>query len=251
MRDMTLINPALAHELQLAVLGNNFGAVLLRAAQQIANVDEVYGFWQRDGGAPQSYASSSELADAEYRAQLYVTRYYRFDPVTFERARTPKGQGTSAVVAASDIALKEYRKHCFDSPALTAKYFFGWHADEGWYVLNFYARALNDKNARMRLQQLASFGLAAMIMHTSLSLHEGDAVIICEHRLARVAPSLTPRERQICARTLAGMDARAIEKELGISVNSVRTYRQRAYRRCGISSANELLLNILGGQPVL
>ncbi|WP_017670635.1 helix-turn-helix transcriptional regulator [Blastomonas sp. AAP53] len=245
---MRLIDPEIAISLQKAAEIEGFGLALLEKAQGLARVDEIFGFVQRTGERPISFASSSALDGADDRANLYATRFHHFDPVTFERAKTPIGQGSATVILANDIALSDYRQLCFDMPAFKAKYFFGWHSAEGWYVINFYARILNREEERQALLQLSGYGLSIMMSHT-LPLATGiDAIATYETRLGRVAPELTPREQQVCARTLAGLDARAIESDLGIGINTVRTYRQRAYRRYGISSANEFLPYVISNR---
>ena len=52
---------------------------------------------------------------------------------------------------------------------------------------------------------------------------------------------LTPRERQVCARAALGMSVEATGIALGIAKTTVVTFRQRAYRRLGVTSPYELL----------
>ena len=61
-----------------------------------------------------------------------------------------------------------------------------------------------------------------------------------EERFARRCPALTRRERQICARAAIGLSVEATAIELGIAKTSVVTFRQRAYRRLGVTSPFEL-----------
>jgi DNA-binding CsgD family transcriptional regulator len=49
----------------------------------------------------------------------------------------------------------------------------------------------------------------------------------------------------VCAGTLMGRTAEAIGADLGIAPSTVLTYRRRAYERCGISSAVQLLEGLL------
>ena len=51
---------------------------------------------------------------------------------------------------------------------------------------------------------------------------------------------LTAREKDVCRRILDGFSSEAIAGELGIALNSVFTYRKRAYEKLGIASQNEL-----------
>jgi DNA-binding CsgD family transcriptional regulator len=61
-----------------------------------------------------------------------------------------------------------------------------------------------------------------------------------EGRFARLFPDLTGRERQTCARAAIGMTAEGAALDLGIATSSILTYRKRAYRRLGVTSAYEL-----------
>ena len=47
-------------------------------------------------------------------------------------------------------------------------------------------------------------------------------------------------ERQVCARAAIGLSVEATAIELGIAKTSVVTFRQRAYRRLGVTSPFEL-----------
>lgn len=52
---------------------------------------------------------------------------------------------------------------------------------------------------------------------------------------------LTRREGQVCARILYGLTTTGIALDLGISNETVKTFRKLAYRRLGIGSERELL----------
>lgn len=54
--------------------------------------------------------------------------------------------------------------------------------------------------------------------------------------------SLPAREREVCARTVCGRSATQISQELGISPETVKCYRGRAYIRLGIAGERELLV---------
>jgi DNA-binding CsgD family transcriptional regulator len=55
------------------------------------------------------------------------------------------------------------------------------------------------------------------------------------------SPELSPREREVCARAVAGKTIEGTSLELDIRRTSVITYRQRAYQKLGISRINELV----------
>src|SRR5690606_16731246 len=50
------------------------------------------------------------------------------------------------------------------------------------------------------------------------------------------------REVEVCARILHGMSSIGIALDLGVSEETVRTYRKRSYQRLQIASERELLV---------
>ena len=65
-------------------------------------------------------------------------------------------------------------------------------------------------------------------------------------RLLRAHAALTGRELDVCARLLQGMTHEGIASDLGLSVPTVKTYRNRAFARLGIHFRNELFARELG-----
>jgi len=59
---------------------------------------------------------------------------------------------------------------------------------------------------------------------------------------------LPPREREVCAGILRGLSMKAVARELGIAASSAITYRRRAYRRLGVSSAAGLVARCRGAE---
>ena len=66
--------------------------------------------------------------------------------------------------------------------------------------------------------------------------------------LLRAHPGLTERELDVCARLLQGMTQEGIACDLGLSLPTVKTYRNRAFSRLGIHFRNELFALALGTQ---
>lgn len=67
-------------------------------------------------------------------------------------------------------------------------------------------------------------------------------------RLLRAHAALTGRELDVCARLLQGMTQEGIACDLGLSLPTVKTYRNRAFSRLGIHFRNELFALALGTQ---
>jgi DNA-binding CsgD family transcriptional regulator len=83
--------------------------------------------------------------------------------------------------------------------------------------------------------------------HQRLMVPQGEPVdpatyVEC---ILSIAPELSGREAEVCAGIAMGRTNEGIGLDLGISPNTVRTYRKRAYAQLSISSHNELLKLIL------
>lgn len=83
----------------------------------------------------------------------------------------------------------------------------------------------------------------ALTAPTSPSMPQADT----RSRLQALQPTLTPRELDVCERLLAGMTYDGIACDLGLTVPSVKTYRNRAFARLGIHFRNELYALLLDG----
>ena len=113
------------------------------------------------------------------------------------------------------------------------------------FALNFYRhahqRALTDA-------QIADFGRAAALLmalarkHVALLPADTDAHL---QRLRTLKPQLTARELDVCVRLLKGMTQEGIAADLGVSLPTVKTYRNRAFERLGIHFRSELFALML------
>jgi DNA-binding CsgD family transcriptional regulator len=65
-------------------------------------------------------------------------------------------------------------------------------------------------------------------------------------QLQSIAPALTPRELDVCARLLTGMTQEGIAADLGLGLPTVKTYRNRAFARLGIHFKSELFALLTG-----
>lgn len=219
---------------------------MLNAAQKHGTVEEVFAYRVAGGGLPEVMASSSELADVEARVSLYTRRFHPFDPAAHAGSRVPSGSGFAEQVSAAQIARRDYRASCFERPRFTDKLCFGWRLHDQWLMVSFYRRRADGLAQTRQLAALASVALTAFAHQaTRRNLAALPLAQRLERRIARAYPQLTPREREVCARSLAGSTAEQIADELGVARTSVLTYRQRAYHRLEISQSSALLGSLL------
>jgi DNA-binding CsgD family transcriptional regulator len=117
------------------------------------------------------------------------------------------------------------------------------------FAINFYRhqhqRPFSDAQIGA-FAQLAPALLALARMHLSLRDARKEPVVSalpCTHSAAQLKalhPALTPRECEVCACILQGLTFDGIACHLGLTVPTVKTYRNRAFARLGIHFRNQL-----------
>ena len=96
------------------------------------------------------------------------------------------------------------------------------------------------------IEGLSRFLAALAVKHVGMlgmllrSRDRGDRIAALSARLFALDGRLTRRERDVLARVLLGLTSEGIALDLGIGLNTVLTYRKRAYARLGVTSQAEL-----------
>lgn len=121
--------------------------------------------------------------------------------------------------------------------------------EDGLFAVNFYR---HQHQAPFSDTQVADFEalapalLALARKHVALGVVDATSEPLTQaQRLLALQPALTPRELDVCVRLLRGMTYDGIASDLGLSVTSVKTYRNRAFERLGIHFRNELFALVL------
>lgn len=235
-----LIDPDLASRLVASTDATVFSDLLLDTAASLAGVDEVFAYHAVEGDEPITIASSSALAHLADRTQAYARWFHHHDPAATERSQTQRGTGFLRRIAAHEIANDQYRAVCFERPRFAEKICYGWRGEVRTLVLTFY-RCRKEVTDLASLNSLAQIGLTALTRFSDRASPPPDLASRFETRLGERFPELTPRERQVTSRTVAGWTARSIAAQLNISVGSVLTYRQRTYQKLGVSKTTQFL----------
>jgi LuxR family transcriptional regulator, activator of tox operons len=184
-------------------------------------------------------------------AERYLAHYWNHDPANQICNRSASSDYEIAVrVLSRDIDHNAYRHDCYSSVDLIDRFsIIRRHKDE-IIRLNLYRSARRGRFAAADLAPVLECGdviLALLAKHDAqrLPLDQSTEADVFAERLRRIVPQLAPRERDVCVGIIQGMSSEAIALGLGISVNTVLTYRKRAYARLGISSHNELMRLVL------
>lgn len=229
-----------------AIGSDEFGAALRHGVETLtAGARRLYLFEATGRGEDDLRYYHCEPHIAEQLA-AYAQRYKRLDPLgDLYRAAPAVGDLAVQRIRPSDIASAGFRRRFFDTPGIVERVSLIQRSKTGWCGMNVSRHASQGPFSDGELDALA--GLARLALPMLPLARPGAAAenaLTPEHledRFSRRFPSLTQRERQVCARAAFGMSVEATALELGIAKTSVLTLRQRAYRRLNAASSRELL----------
>ncbi len=149
-----------------------------------------------------------------------------------------------------DIADPTYRTQLWDRFDLVDRLSVLALRDGHWLAFNVYRDSAGGPFARRevgRFATLAPLLLALLRRHLAVlrpGAPAGPAARVTPEAAAallqRLPVRLSPREREVCALTLAGHTREGAGLALGIAASSVATLRERAYRKLQIHGAGEL-----------
>ena len=175
----------------------------------------------------------------------YSLTYKRVDPIgDLYPAAVRPGDIAVQRVHPCDIGSAEFRRRFFDEPGIIERISLVQRGANGWRGLNVARHRSDGVFSDRELDALAGLARLALPMlplaRPSGPIGTTVTSAQLEERFARRWPTLTRRERQVCARAAMGLSVEATAIELGIAKTSVVTFRQRAYRRLGVTSPFEL-----------
>ena len=189
---------------------------------------------------------------ARETADKYVADHWRYDPINTLLQKL----GSAAVTVRTtpqDICSDHYRKDCYSRTKLIERLSILRRRDGITSRLHLY-RASGTGSFSDR--EVATITGASEILFSLVAKHSeiaapkaGTTAAELHQRLLDVMPQMPRREADVCIGIARGQTSEAIALGLRISVNTVLTYRKRAYARLHISSANELLALIYVSKP--
>jgi DNA-binding CsgD family transcriptional regulator len=230
-----------------------FEAKMFRILREVINCEHLTAFAFSDKRPPRVLlaANNGDTQVAKLIAQKYIAHYWKMDPAN-NLMKIPRKDGSSIAlrILPDDIADGSYRQDCYTSARLQDRFTLMRPHGEEIYRVNFYGGPRGTRSSGInanRIMESADLLMALLVKHDAVGLPGGDkfAAGLYQNRLRLLEPSMPLRETEVCAAIVRGMTSEAIALELGISVNTVLTYRKRAYARLGISCQNELLRFVL------
>jgi DNA-binding CsgD family transcriptional regulator len=239
----------------LAVGGTDFIAVVGATIRAMTGAQRWYFFQQKRG----SDRSAPVLFTFEHEAGLgsvadeYGGRFFRSDPINdvLEDARDDDARLTISVEP-DDIRDADYRTRYLEQCNIVQRLSLAHAHDEAWHILNIGRDGATGELGARAISDLWVFSQLVFPLverHCELTTAATPMIAIgdVELQVRGRYPLLTRREAEVSARTVMGMSCKSISRDLGIGVESVATYRKRAYIRLGVSSAEQLSRRIFPG----
>ena len=236
----------------IAALGRpEFSRRLFQVARKFTDCHSVTSFAFSAANAPRLIFAENvgDVPVSRQIADRYIADYWRFDPAN--RVAPDAAHGASCrtmVIGAEEIPHARYREHCYAAIKLINRLTIMRRAGDSVIRLNFY-RGRGNRTFDRGMEAMAGAGdtLIALIARHDVWAAKADGGEDFEYleRLRYLCPSMPKRQLEVCALIVRGFFSEAIALKLGISLNTVLTFRRRAYARLRISSQNELMRLVL------
>ncbi|WP_332686369.1 helix-turn-helix domain-containing protein [Bosea sp. (in: a-proteobacteria)] len=225
-----------------------FDASLFALAHRFAGAEHLTAFLSAPGAQPRTLLAENAGPGERARsiAKRYIARYWHLDPANEIVIDDHDGRHSWALrLKAGDIPNMSYRSECYLSAGLSERFSLIQKRPAGTLRVNFYCgrkESFSD-GVIAKLTDCAPLLMAALWRHNEAvsPVAGADMASAFRSRLEKVAPTLSGRELDVCALVATGVTSEGIALELGVGVNTVLTYRKRAYARLSISSQNELM----------
>jgi DNA-binding CsgD family transcriptional regulator len=233
----------------ISALGTDrFESLFMALAREACRCEHLTIFAWNQHRAPSVLfaANNGPRCVAQQISQAYVSRYWRLDPVV--RAANEPFKTKLIELDTSDIGDSAYRYDCYTSVGLSRRRSILHRLADGIVQLNAYSKKA-DRGPLHGLSELAphlAWLLALVFKHRELTASSRPSFSdFFRRRLKGICPMLSERETDVCVAIANGLSSEAMSIEWGISINTVLSYRKRAYTRLNITSHNELMRLVL------
>ncbi|NSY40627.1 hypothetical protein GKC28_20600 [Leisingera sp. ANG59] len=221
-----------------------FNANYLDLIERIIKADQCMIFSYRVD-RPECYLSFNKRhsRNAMNLAEKYLRSGFKNDPLlrVVEEVRKTREVRIVDLFEIRDAMPEQYHRTFYQTGGIVDKISVVAAMDEEVLSLNFYR--LEEQGPFQRSE--ASIRVPFWRAIASLALMHYTSKLSME--LRSPLNSLSKREKDICEAMLKGLTSDAIAWELDLSVNTVNTYRQRAYSKLGINSKSALF-SLCSGQ---
>ncbi|NIB40789.1 helix-turn-helix transcriptional regulator [Pseudomaricurvus alkylphenolicus] len=226
---------------------------------ELVGVDQCTAWRLHPDTPPVTLVSERPGEDQKIRTlcQIYSEGLFHQDPQIEQDEGDAGYQQGVMKVSAQNMAADDYRRVFFEEADLQEKLLVFCPVGESVYYLNLYRRngraAFSDQEQVVteRYSQLAATLLDKQFQWLPPQLASASQAGRLSQQLepffATHPAGLSAREASTCAHIVAGHSNESIALNLDVSVNTVRTFRRRAYAKLNIATQNELFALCLEG----
>ena len=232
-----------------AIGTDSFAPRLVALLHEICGADHCAVF---EFGQDSLREVAAESFDKSHETREYVSRYldqqyWRKDPAIAEMQERLQQQ--ELVIIRVDISRidADLRRAIF--PHVSDRIVICGRRQEATFgvsIIRSNPHALFPDDAIVCLGNVADLLVSVLAKHADVIFHRPNLALaltsLPDVERCIVAKGMLPRrETEVCARILYGLSSIGVALDLGISQESVKTYRKRAYERLRIGSERELL----------
>jgi DNA-binding CsgD family transcriptional regulator len=219
----------------LSIGTSEFRAALLDSLKQTAGVDHCMVIAFAPKRRPEYLLTDGtiEPRSAIDLAEAYVGRFHDLDPnkeTIFRNDASPEALLLPFI--RTGTYRRDYRKKFFTDSGICDKFATAFWRGGACFYSNFY-----------RLNRTGHFAEAQP--GSADAPRDLGYALDCFFERTPPFSLLTKRERAVCVSIILGFTSEAIALNLGIGLNTVLTYRKRAYARLKITSQNELFTLVI------
>jgi DNA-binding CsgD family transcriptional regulator len=237
-----------------AIATERFDAELFNSLDYLASADHCGVYWyskrelQRRGAFSRNGSSTSHRMSRLYVAEHYWSK----DPAIDLVAARGKARGAFLVASDSSVGPTDLKEQIFRSENMKYRLLVCQSKGEGIAIMDLVRSASLGPFLEAELQR--SFETALVLLPTVFkhigllqkgASHGSEGILSSvqdiEERICLGPVYFPRRERQVLAQFLFGVMTHGIGLSLGISDETVTTYRKRAYGRLGIATRHEML----------
>jgi DNA-binding CsgD family transcriptional regulator len=209
----------------------------------VGEFDRAFCYEKRADAQPSLYCCRVPDGRSQDLIRKYRTFFHLVDPIRDVFHSVVDSGCASITLHADEIEDREYRAS-WERFSIRHRVSIVKNIGDLWLTLSVGRRTRPFAESEIEaLDTLSRVALPLISKNEALkakTVGGNFSVVELERRLENLGKGFTGRERQVCARTVAGISAEGAGLDLGISLASVLTYRQRGYRRVNVSNAIQL-----------
>ena len=234
---------------------DEFDRAMFDFASSTLALDKCTAYFYPPQGLPECIAASGintyyEKA-ATSLARKYISGAYRHDPNIQCLRPSPVSSFRLNLVRPANLPPSEFRHDFYDRPSIGEELGLIFENQRGRLYLSFFRATKRQSLSAAsigKVRDLAPTLMTALTLHLKLSnapsadqsgVHGVKSTAI-KDIIQDNCDKITNREVEICDHIVRGFSTVAMSLNFGISENTVRTHRKRAYSKLGISSQAEL-----------